>query len=45
MTSVHWYKATAEMNVTAAQLLEEEPIRKEMENLKVIVGVSNRCVL
>jgi hypothetical protein len=42
MTSVHWYKATAEVYNTAATLLDEEPIRREMENLKELVRVSNR---
>lgn len=42
MTSVHWYKATAEKETTAASLLEEGQIRSEMENFKKIVEVSNR---
>lgn len=44
MTSVHWYKATSETFHTAESLLDEDPIRKEMDNLKTIVNVSNRCV-
>jgi hypothetical protein len=42
MTSVHWYKATAETPNTAATLLDEGPIRSEMANLKELVKVSNR---
>jgi hypothetical protein len=42
MTSVHWYKATAEKDTTPASLLDEAPIRAEMDNLKKIVEVSNR---
>jgi hypothetical protein len=42
MTSVHWYKATAEKDTTAASLLEEDQIRSEMENFRKIVEVSNR---
>jgi len=42
MTSVHWYKATSETFNTAASLLDEAPIRKEMINLAEIVRVSNR---
>jgi hypothetical protein len=41
-TSVHWYKATSETFNTAATLLDEEPIRKEMANLRELVKVSNR---
>jgi hypothetical protein len=42
LTSVHWYKATAETFNTAATLLDEEPIRREMANLKELVRVSNK---
>jgi diaminopimelate decarboxylase len=42
MTSVHWYKATAEKDNTPATLLDEDQIRSEMENFKKIVEVSNR---
>lgn len=45
MTSVHWYKATAEKDNTPATLLEEDQIRSEMENFKKIVEVSNRYYL
>lgn len=44
LTSVHWYKATAETYNTAATLLDEEPIRREMANLRELVRVSNRWV-
>eukprot|EP00878_Enallax_costatus_P015471 GHUV01016205.1.p1 GENE.GHUV01016205.1~~GHUV01016205.1.p1 ORF type:complete len:352 (+),score=61.74 GHUV01016205.1:183-1238(+) len=40
-TSVHWYKATSETYNTAVTLLDEDPIRQEMTNLKKIVEVSN----
>ena len=42
MTSVHWYKATAEKETTAVSLLEEDQIRAEMDNFRKIVEVSNR---
>jgi hypothetical protein len=40
MTSVHWYKATSETYNTPVTLLDEDPIRREMVNLKEIVRVS-----
>ena len=40
LVTLHWYKATKETDVTAASLLDDAPIRKEMENLKKLVGVA-----
>jgi diaminopimelate decarboxylase len=42
MTSVHWYKATSETYNTPVTLLDEDPIRREMANLKEIVRVSEQ---
>lgn len=41
MVTVHWYKATKETHNTAVSLLDEAPIRREMDNLKQLVQVSN----
>ncbi|WIA08610.1 hypothetical protein OEZ85_008039 [Tetradesmus obliquus] len=40
MTTLHWYKATKEAYNTPATLLEEAPIRKEMDNLRALVQTS-----
>lgn len=40
LTTVHWYKATKETYNTPTTLLEEAPIRKEMDNLRAIVQTS-----
>jgi diaminopimelate decarboxylase len=42
MSSVHWYKATSETFNTPVTLLDEDPIRKEMTNLREIVRVSEQ---
>jgi len=39
MTTVHWYKDTKETYNTAVSLLDEAPIRREMDNLKKLVEV------
>lgn len=39
LTTVHWYKATRETYNTASTLLDEEPIKKEMANLRELVKV------
>lgn len=40
--TVHWYKAARERGDTAQSLLEEWPLRKEMDNLKQLVAVSKK---
>lgn len=40
LTTVHWYKATKETYNTPTTLLEEPPIRKEMDNLRALVQTS-----
>ncbi|KAF6263669.1 hypothetical protein COO60DRAFT_1698710 [Scenedesmus sp. NREL 46B-D3] len=40
MTTVHWYKATRETYNTPVTLLEEAPMRKEMDNLRALVQTS-----
>lgn len=40
LTTVHWYKATKETYNTPSTLLEEAPIRQEMDNLRAIVQTS-----
>jgi hypothetical protein len=40
LATVHYYKATREAYNTAATLLEEAPIRKDMANLRALVGVA-----
>ncbi len=42
LVTIHWYKATKETYNTAATLLDEGPIRKEMDNLKKLVQVGRR---
>jgi hypothetical protein len=42
MTTVHWYKATSETFNTPQSLLDEDPIRLEMDNLAQLVKVSNK---
>lgn len=50
LVTVHWYKATKETPNTPASLLDEGPIRVEMDNLRQLVQVANgfgkplRCV-
>lgn len=39
LATVHWYKATRETYNTAQSLLDDEPIRKEMANLRELVKV------
>jgi hypothetical protein len=39
MTTVHWYKDTKEAPNTATTLLDEAPVRREMDNLKRLVEV------
>jgi len=41
MVTVHWYKATKESYNTPVTLLDEAPIRKEMDNLRALVQTSN----
>lgn len=41
LVTVHWYKATKEVPNTPESLLEEAPIRREMDNLKQLVQVAN----
>ena len=41
-STVHWYKATREARTTAGSLLEEAPLRAEMDNLRKLVEASNR---
>lgn len=41
LVTVHWYKAQKEAYNTPVTLLEEAPIRKEMDNLRALVGVAN----
>lgn len=40
VTTLHWYKATRETYNTPVTLLEEAPIRKEMDNLRALVQTS-----
>lgn len=40
MTTLHWYKATKETYNTPTTLLEEAPIRREMDNLRALVQTS-----
>ncbi|KIZ01367.1 hypothetical protein MNEG_6591 [Monoraphidium neglectum] len=40
LVTVHWYKATKETANTAATLLDDAPIKKEMANLRALVGVA-----
>jgi hypothetical protein len=42
MSSVHWYKATSQVVNTPVTLLDEDPIRREMTNLREIVRVSEQ---
>lgn len=39
--TVHWYKATKELPNTPVSLLDDAPIRQEMDNLKQLVQVAN----
>lgn len=41
LVTVHWYKATKETPNTPASLLDEGPIRVEMDNLRQLVQVAN----
>jgi hypothetical protein len=41
MVTVHWYKATKETPNTPQSLLEEGPVRAEMDNLRQLVQVAN----
>jgi len=41
LVTVHWYKATKESYNTPVTLLDEAPIRKEMDNLRALVQTSN----
>jgi hypothetical protein len=41
MVTVHWYKATKETPNTPESLLDEGPVRVEMDNLKQLVQVAN----
>jgi hypothetical protein len=43
VTTVHWYTATKEAGTTAEALLDEAPLRREMDNLKRLVEVSAPC--
>lgn len=38
---MHWYKAQKEAPNTPASLLDEAPIRTEMDNLRQLVQVAN----
>eukprot|EP00878_Enallax_costatus_P009834 GHUV01010268.1.p1 GENE.GHUV01010268.1~~GHUV01010268.1.p1 ORF type:complete len:631 (+),score=180.97 GHUV01010268.1:56-1948(+) len=40
LTTLHWYKATKESYNTPTTLLEEAPIRQEMNNLRALVQTS-----
>ncbi|KAI8467768.1 MAG: hypothetical protein J3K34DRAFT_480182 [Monoraphidium minutum] len=42
LVTVHWYKATMETPNTAVTLLDDAPMRKEMANLKTLVGVAQK---
>lgn len=42
LTTVHWYKATRENGDSVDTLLDEEPLRTDMANLKQLVDISNR---
>lgn len=41
MVTVHWYKATKETPNTPESLLDEGPVRVEMDNLRQLVQVAN----
>jgi hypothetical protein len=41
VVTVHWYKATKETSTTPASLLDEGPVRVEMDNLRQLVQVAN----
>jgi hypothetical protein len=42
LVTVHWYKATRETSSTVENLLDEGPLRTDMENLRQLVEVSSR---
>lgn len=41
MATVHWYKAAKEAPNTAQSLLDEAPLRREMDNLRQLVQVGS----
>jgi hypothetical protein len=41
VVTVHWYKATKETPNTPTSLLDEGPVRVEMDNLRQLVQVAN----
>eukprot|EP00775_Hariotina_reticulata_P005212 gene5212-5450_t len=42
LVTVHWYQATRETSSTVENLLDEEPLRAEMKNLRQLVEISSR---
>lgn len=40
LVTVHWYKTTSQTFTTPETLLDEEPIRKDMANLKLLVAAA-----
>jgi hypothetical protein len=40
LVTLHWYKATMETENDATTLLDDGPVKKEMANLKALVGVA-----
>jgi hypothetical protein len=45
MVTVHWYKSTKETFNTAQSLLDEAPLRQDMNRLKILVATAKRWVV